>query len=42
MLKNQTVRNIVKGKFGDDESAAELFKRMVEEYNATLLSDEKK
>ena len=36
-MKNQTVKNIVKARFGDDEDAAELFKRMVEEYNSSLL-----
>lgn len=36
-VKNQTVKNIVKARLGDDEDAAELFKRMVEEYNSSLL-----
>ena len=37
-IKNQNVKLIVKSRF-EDESAAELFKRMVEEYNATLIED---
>ena len=37
-IKNQNVKLIVKNRF-EDESAAELFKRMVEEYNATLIED---
>ena len=36
-VKNQTVKNIVKARFGDDDDAAELFRRMVEEYNSSLL-----
>lgn len=37
-IKNQNVKLIVKNRF-ENESAAELFKRMVEEYNATLIED---
>ena len=37
-IKNQNVKLIVKNRF-EDESAAELFKRMVEEYNATLIEN---
>ena len=36
-VKNQTVKNIVKARFGDNDDAAELFRRMVEEYNSSLL-----
>jgi hypothetical protein len=36
-VKNQTVKNIVKARFGDDDDAAELFRRMVEECNSSLL-----
>ena len=37
-IKNQTVKAIIKGRFDDDESAAELFKKMVDDYNSTLLA----
>ena len=37
-VKNQTVRTIVRARFGDDESAAELFKKMVDDYNSTLIA----
>ena len=37
-VKNQTVKTIVRARFGDDESAAELFRRMVDDYNSTLLT----
>lgn len=37
-VKNQTVKAIIRGRFGEDESAAELFKRMVDDYNSTLLA----
>ena len=37
-VKNQTVKNMVKARFGDEEDAAELFKKMVEEYNSSLLT----
>jgi len=38
-IKNQTVKNIVKMTFSEDEDKAELFKRMVDEYNSSLLAD---
>ncbi len=38
-IKNQTVKNIVKMTFSEDEDKAELFKRMVDDYNNSLLAD---
>ncbi|KWW32196.1 MAG: hypothetical protein F083_2704 [bacterium F083] len=37
-VKNQTVKAIIRARFGEDEGAAELFKRMVDDYNSTLLA----
>ncbi len=37
-VKNQTVKAIIRARFGEDECAAELFKRMVDDYNSTLLA----
>ena len=39
-VKNQTIKNIVKMTFSEDEEKAELFIKMVEEYNSSLLVDE--
>ena len=37
-VKNQTVKAIIRARFGEDEGAAELFNRMVDDYNSTLLA----
>lgn len=39
-VKNQTVKNIIKMTFVEDEEKAALFKRMVEEYNSSLLVED--
>lgn len=39
-VKNQTIKAIIRARFDGDESAAELFKKMVEEYNSTLIPDD--
>ena len=38
-VKNQTVKRILVKRFEDNPEDAELFKKMVEEYNSTLLPD---
>jgi hypothetical protein len=37
-VKSQTIKAIIRARFDEDESAAELFKKMVDEYNSTLLA----
>lgn len=38
-IKNQTVKNIVNVRFDEDEEKAELFKKMVDDYNSTLTEE---
>lgn len=38
-IKNQTVKSILKNRFEENPDDAELFKKMVEEYNSTLVTD---
>ena len=38
-VKNQTVKYIVAKRFEENPDDAELFKKMVEEYNSSLLPD---
>lgn len=39
-VKNQTVKYIVAKRFEDNPDDAELFKKMVDEYNSTLVGDD--
>ncbi len=39
-IKNQTVKNIIRIKFSDDEDKAELLRKLVDEYNSGLITDE--
>lgn len=36
-IRNHTIKDIVRKRFDDNEASAELFKRMVDDYNASLL-----